>query len=129
MMKTSVRTSFLSFIGNPTGTPPKPNSLRIGLITMHAQDSGSVVPAKYLKISDFNTTQASNFYTKFYTQTAGSFTPLQKALARAGWIYAGKLNTGLTTGIPTADDPIQAARPRHFTLLTTDRYLNNPASS
>jgi len=128
MMKSSVGTSFLSFIGNPTGTPPKPNSLRIGLITMHAQDSGSVVPAKYLKISDFNTTQASNFYTKFYTQTAGSFTPLQQALARAGWIYAGKLNTGLTTGIPTADDPIQAACQRNFTLLTTDGYWNQLAS-
>src|SRR2546425_270518 len=128
MMKTSVGTSFLSFIGNPTGTPPKPNSLRIGLITMHAQDSGSVIPAKYLKISDFNTTQASNFYTKFYTQTAGSFTPLQQALARAGWIYAGKLNTGLTTGIPTADDPIQAACQRNFTLLTTDGYWNQLAS-
>jgi len=128
MMKTSVGTSFLSFIGNPTGTPPKPNSLRIGLITMHAQDSGSVAPAKYLKISDFNTTQASNFYTKFYTQTAGSFTPLQQALARAGWIYAGQLNTGLTTGIPTADDPIQAACQRNFTLLTTDGYWNNLAS-
>src|SRR3989441_3381409 len=128
MMKSSVGTSFLSFIGNPTGTPPKPNSLRIGLITMHAQDSGSVIPAKYLKISDFNTTQASNFYTKFYTQTAGSFTPLQQALARAGWIYAGKLNTGLTTGIPAADDPIQAACQRNFTLLTTDGYWNQLAS-
>ncbi|PYR16397.1 MAG: hypothetical protein DMF98_28130, partial [Acidobacteria bacterium] len=128
MMKTSVGTSFLSFIGNPTGTPPKPNSLRIGLITMHAQDSGSVIPAKYLKISDFNTTQASNFYTKFYTQTAGSFTPLQQALARAGWIYAGKLNTGLTTGIPAADDPILAACQRNFTLLTTDGYWNQLAS-
>jgi Neisseria PilC beta-propeller domain len=128
MMKSSVGTSFLSFIGNPTGTPPKPNSLRIGLITMHSQDSGSVAAAKYLKISDFNTTQASNFYTKFYTQTAGNATPLQQALARAGWIFAGKLNTGLTSGIPTADDPIQAACQRNFTLLTTDGYWNQLAS-
>src|SRR3989442_4118613 len=128
MMKSSVGTSFLSFIGNPTGTPPKPNSLRIGLITMHAQDSGSVIPAKYLKISEFNTPEASNFYPKFYTQTAGSFTLLQQALARAGWIYAGQLNTGLTTGIPTADDPIQAACQRNFTLLTTDGYWNQLAS-
>src|SRR2546425_1552188 len=129
MMKSSVGTSFLSFIGNPTGTPPKPNSLRIGFIAMNSQASGSVAPAKYLKISDFNTTQASNFYTKFYTQTAGSFTPLQQALTRAGWIYAGKLNTGITTGIPTADDPIQAACQRNFTLLTTDGYWNQLASS
>jgi type IV pilus assembly protein PilY1 len=120
--------AFLSFIGNPTGTPPKPNSIRLGLITMHAQDSGTVSSSKYLRISDFNTTQAGNFYNKFYTQTAGNATPLQEALARAGWIYAGKLNTGLTSGIPTADDPIQAACQRNFTLLTTDGYWNNLSS-
>lgn len=128
MMKTSVGLAFLSFIGNPSGTPPKPNSIRLGLITMHAQDSGTVSSAKYLRIADFDTTQAASFYNKFYTQTAGNATPLQQALARAGWIYAGKLNTGLTAGIPTTDDPIQAACQRNFTLLTTDGYWNNLSS-
>src|SRR5262249_24383285 len=47
----------------------------------------------------------------------------------AGWIYAGKLNTGLTSGIPTADDPIQAACQRNYTLLTTDGYWNGLSSS
>lgn len=128
MMKSSVGLAFLSFIGNPTGTPPKPNSIRLGLITMHAQDSGSVSSSKYLKITDFDTTQATNFYNKFYKITAANATPLQEALARAGWIYAGKLNTGLTSGIPTSDDPIQAACQRNFTLLTTDGYWNNLSS-
>ena len=126
-MKSSVGLSFLPFIGNPSGTPPKPNALRLGLITMHAQDSGSVSAAKYLRISDFDTTQASNFYTKFYQQTPLNATPLQETLSRAGWIFAGKLNTGLTAGIPTTDDPIQAACQRNFTLLTTDGYWNNEA--
>jgi type IV pilus assembly protein PilY1 len=124
-MKSSVGLSFLAFIGNPGGTPPKPNALRLGLITMHAQDSGTVSASKYLRISDFDTTQATNFYNKFYQQTALNATPLQEALSRAGWIFAGKLNTGLTTGIPTTDDPIQAACQRNFTLLTTDGYWNN----
>jgi type IV pilus assembly protein PilY1 len=126
-MKTSVGLSFLAFIGNPGGTPPKPNALRLGLITMHAQDSGTVSSSKYLRITDFDTTQASNFYTKFYQQTAQNATPLQESLSRAGWIFAGKLNTGLTAGIPTTDDPIQAACQRNFTLLTTDGYWNNLA--
>lgn len=129
MMKSSVGLAFLSFIGNPTGTPPKPNSIRLGLITMHAEDSGTVSSSKYLRISDFDTTQATNFYSKFYRLTAANATPLQEALARAGWIFAGKLNTGLTNGIPTTDDPIQAACQRNFTLLTTDGYWNNLSSS
>jgi Tfp pilus tip-associated adhesin PilY1 len=120
MMKTSLGLSLLSFIGNPTGTPAKPNALRLGYITINFDATN-----KYLKISDFNTTQASNFYTKLYnTVPPLAGTPLQAALARAGWIYAGKLNTGLTSGIPTTDDPIQAACQRNFTLLTTDGYWN-----
>ncbi|HYX65137.1 MAG TPA: PilC/PilY family type IV pilus protein, partial [Burkholderiales bacterium] len=129
MMKTSVGLAFLAFIGNPGGTPPKPSSIRLGLITMHAQDSGSVSSTKYLKIANFDTAQASLFYDKFYKQTAGNGTPLQEALARAGWIYAGKLGSGLTTGIPAADDPVQAACQRNFTLLTTDGYWNGLSSN
>jgi type IV pilus assembly protein PilY1 len=129
MMKSSVGLAFLAFVGNPGGTPPKPNAMRLGFITMHAQDSGSVSSSKYLRIADFDTTQAASFYSKFYQQTAQNSTPLQEALSRAGWIFAGKLNTGLTAGIPTADDPIQAACQRNYTLLTTDGYWNNLAWS
>jgi len=128
MMKSSVGIAFLPFIGAPTATPTKPNSIRLGFITMHAQDSGSVSASKYLRIQDFDTTQAANFYNKFYSNTASNATPLQEALSRAGWIFAGKLNTGLTSGIPTTDDPIQAACQRNYTLLTTDGYWNNLSS-
>jgi type IV pilus assembly protein PilY1 len=131
MMKSSVGIAFVPFIGSPSGTPPKPNAIRLGFITMHAQDSGSISTTgnKYLRIQDFDTTQATNFYNKFYANTAGNSTPLQEALARAGWIFAGKLNTGLTSGIPTSDDPIQAACQRNYTLLTTDGFWNNLSSS
>src|SRR5207302_1658083 len=108
MMKTSVGISFRGFISNPTGTPPKPDSLRVGFITIHAGDTGSVDANQYLKITNFNTTQANNLYTKFYQQIPGGFTPLREALSRAGWIFAGKLNAGLTNGIPADDDPIQS---------------------
>lgn len=131
MMKSSVGIAFVPFIGSPSGTPPKPNAIRMGFITMHAQDSGTISTTgnKYLRIADFDTTQATNFYNKFYANTAGNSTPLQEALSRAGWIYAGKLNTGLTKGIPTSDDPIQAACQRNYTLLTTDGFWNNLSSS
>ena len=127
MMKTSVGISFRGFISNPTGTPPKPDSLRVGLITIHAADSGSVAAAQYLRIDNFNTTNANNFYTKFYQQTPGAFTPLREALSRAGWIFAGKLGTGLTAGIPAADDPIQSSCQKNYSLLTTDGFWNSNA--
>jgi len=127
MMKTSVGISFRGFISNPTGTPPKPDSLRVGFITIHAGDSGSVDPNQYLKINNFNTTQANSLYTKFYQQTPFGFTPLREALSRAGWIFAGKLGTGLTTGIPAADDPIQSSCQKNYSLLTTDGFWNSNA--
>jgi type IV pilus assembly protein PilY1 len=127
MMKTSAGISFRGFISNPTGTPPKPDSLRVGLITLHAEDSGSIDTNQYLRINNFNTVQANNFYTRFYQQATGNATPLREALSRAGWIFAGKLNTGLTNGIPVADDPIQSSCQKNYTLLTTDGFWNQGA--
>jgi type IV pilus assembly protein PilY1 len=127
MMKTSAGISFRGFISNPTGTPPKPDSLRVGFITIHAEDSGTIDTNQYLRINNFNTTQANNFYTKFYQQVPGNATPLPEALSRAGWIFAGKLNTGLTNGIPTSDDPLQSSCQKNYTLLTTDGFWNGNA--
>ncbi len=127
MMKTSAGISFRGFISNPTGTPPKPDSLRVGFITLHAEDSGTIDTNQYLKITNFNTTQANNFYTKFYQQVPGNATPLREALSRAGWIFAGKLNTGLTNGIPVADDPVQSSCQKNYALLTTDGFWNQGA--
>src|SRR5882762_1532768 len=127
MMKTSVGISFRGFISNRTGTPPKPDNLRVGFITILAASSGSVDPTQYLRIDNFNTTQANNFYTKFYQQPPRLFTPLREALSRAGWIFAGKLGTGLTAGIPAADDPIQSSCQKNYSLLTTDGFWNSNA--
>ena len=124
MMKTSVGISFRGFISAPTATPPKPDNLRVGFITIHAEDSGTIDTNQYLRISNFNTTQASSLYTKFYALVPGNATPLRAALSRAGWIFAGKLNTGLTAGIPVADDPLQSSCQKNYTLLTTDGFWN-----
>jgi type IV pilus assembly protein PilY1 len=130
MMKSAAGRSFLSFISNPTGTPPKPDRMRVGFITIHAGDTGTINTAKYLRIDNFNTTHASNFYTKFYAQVPSSATPLLEALSRAGWIFAGKLGTGLTAGIPAADDPMQASCQKNFSIFTTDGFWNgNPGQT
>ncbi len=122
MMKSAAGRAFLSFISNPSGTPPKPDRLRVGFITINP--GASVAASKYLKIDNFNTTHASNWYTKFYAQVPGPSTPLREALSRAGWIFSGKLGTGLTAGIPAADDPMQASCQKNYSIFTTDGFWN-----
>lgn len=130
MMKTAAGRAFVSFIGNPTGSPKRPDTLRVGFITINP--GAPVSSGKYLSIAPFNrtggaTSQAANWYSKFYAQNPNGFTPLREALSRAGWIYAGKLNTGITAGIPVADDPVLASCQRHYTILTTDGFWNSNA--
>jgi len=131
MMKTSAGRSFLPFISNPTAIPPKPDRLRVGFITINptvpngSSSAGTNVDSsKYLKIDTFNTTKAASWYNKFYTIIPNSSTPLRPALSRAGWIFAGKLGTGLTAGIPAADDPVQASCQKNYSFLTTDGFWN-----
>jgi len=136
MMKTSAGRAFLPFVSNPSSTPPKPDRLRVGFITIHVADSGGVVenpPAgsgdfrQYLRLDTFNTTQATKWYKKFYEQDSNNATPLREALSRAGWIFAGKLDQGLTKGIPASHDPVQASCQRNYTFLTTDGFWNGNA--
>ena len=134
MMKTASGRAFLPFISNPSATPAVPDKLRVGFITINpfyaigsGTNSGSVQPNRWLKIDAFNTTQANSWYNMFYLQDPNQSTPLREALSRAGWIYAGKLGSGLTNGMTSADDPVQASCQRHFTLLTTDGYWNGNA--
>ena len=132
MMKTSAGRSFLPFISNSTATPPKPDRLRVGFITINPTNRNSnnnstapnVDSSKYQRVDTFNTANASNWYSKFYSIIPNNSTPLRLALSRAGWIFAGKLGTGLTQGIPPADDPIQASCQKNYSFLTTDGFWN-----
>ena len=128
MMKTAAGRAFVPFISTGSAN----DKLRVGFITINPEytntsgssNQGSVQASRYLKIDTFRTAHAGNWFTKFYSQVPDQGTPLREALSRAGWIFAGKMNTGLTDGIPAADDPVTASCQRHFTLLTTDGYWN-----
>src|SRR6267154_361307 len=141
MMKTSAGRAVLPFISTPTATPPKPDRLRVGFITINPTfpngsfSAGTNVDAsKYLKIDAFNNVNtlnpnhASNWYNKFYAIIPLPTTPLREALSRAGWIFAGKLGSGLTAGIPAADDPVQASCQKNYSFLTTDGFWNGTLS-
>jgi Tfp pilus tip-associated adhesin PilY1 len=132
MMKSGTGRALLGFIGNPSASPAKPNVLRVGFMTIHptfsnsssSSDQGTFQAAKYLRINSFDTAQATTFYSKMYAIIPDQGTPLQQALSRAGWIFAGKLGSGLTPGLTAADDPMIASCQRNFALLTTDGYWN-----
>jgi type IV pilus assembly protein PilY1 len=99
------------------------DSYRVGFITINP----SPISSKYLKISDFTpgaTGHKQAWYSKLYSQNTGPSTPLREALSRVGWIFSGKLNTGLTSGIPVADDPVTASCQPNFAILSTDGYWN-----
>lgn len=97
-------------------------SYRVGFITINP--NSPVTSSKYLKVADFDATHKQNFLDKLYGQSTNGSTPLREALSRAGWIFAGKLGSGLTSGIAAADDPVQYACQQNFTILTTDGYWN-----
>ena len=135
MMKTTAGRAFFPLVSTGSAN----DKLRVGFITINPffknvsglndpdDNQGSVQSDRYLKIDTFRGgagNQAANWYSTFYAQKPALGTPLREALSRAGWIFAGKLNSGLTTGIPAADDPVIASCQRHFTLLTTDGYWN-----
>src|SRR6267154_1119455 len=141
MMKTSAGRAVLPFISTPTATPPKPDRLRVGFITINPTfpngtfSAGTNVDAsKYLKIDAFNNVNtlnpnhATNWYNKFYAIIPLPATPLREALSRAGWIFAGKLGTGLTAGIPAADDPVHASCQKNYSFLTTNGFWNGTLS-
>src|SRR5882672_8036546 len=141
MMKTSAGRAFLPFISTPTATPPKPDRLRVGFITINptvpngsSSAGAGVHSSKYLKIDAFNNVNtlnpnhASNWYNKFYAIIPNNSTPLREALSRAGWIFAGKLGANLTAGIPAADDPVQASCQKNYSFLTTDGFWNGTLS-
>jgi len=95
---------------------------RVGFITINP--GNPVSSTKYLAIADFDATQKSNWYTKLYSQSAGSSTPLRQALARAGRHFAG-IQTGINSGM--TGDPMQYSCQQNFTILTTDGYWNGSA--
>lgn len=98
---------------------------RVGFLII---EPGSFVSSsEYLKLDVFNTSHKTDWYNLLFSINGTTNTPLRAALSRGGWVYGGVLNTGLTNGIPTADDPIIASCQQNFALLTTDGFWNSSA--
>lgn len=76
----------------------------------------------FLNLADFSGAHRQRFYQQLYAVAPAASTPLRGALAKAGRLYAGKLLTG-------ADDPVQYACQRNYTILSTDGYWNADGES
>lgn len=107
------------------------DKFRVGFITINP--GSPVSGSKYLALNTFGTTQKSNWYAKFYSQSPSGSTPLRTALSRVGRHYAGKtdaINSGMgfdpsSIGPSGSPDSMIASCQKNFTLLTTDGYWNS----
>jgi type IV pilus assembly protein PilY1 len=106
-----------------TGRAFKPLDLhfRVGFMTIN----NNVSPA-FLNVSDFDSTQKSNFYAKLYESNPNNSTPLREALSKAGRLFAGQLTT---LNSATVVDPVQYSCQQNYTILSTDGFWNGTASS
>ncbi|MFG5777060.1 pilus assembly protein [Comamonas sp. J-3] len=82
----------------------------------------------FLNIADINRDsggQMDLWYRKLFAANPSGNTPLRPRLATAGRYYAGKLKNTTVNG-STANDPMQYACQRNYTILSTDGYWNLP---
>lgn len=82
------------------------------------------VNPSFLNITDFDSTQKYNWYTKLYGASPDNSTPLREALSSAGRIYAMQKTTVYGVNVT---DPIQYSCQKNFALVSTDGYWNGSA--
>ena len=95
--------------------------VRIGFMTINNATKGG----DFLNVKDAGTASGGHklqWYNKLLAAKPDGGTPLRKALTTAGHYYAGKL---LSIYDVTAEDPVQYACQRHYTMLSTDGYWND----
>ncbi|MGE5466335.1 MAG: PilC/PilY family type IV pilus protein [Ignavibacteria bacterium] len=112
MVKTAASQSFASIGSN----------YRVGYLSIN-NNTGS----DFINLDTFNAANKYAWYTKFFSADTGSSTPLRVTLAKAGRLYAGKLN-GTTLNGSTVVDPMQYSCQQNFTILSTDGYWNESST-
>jgi len=90
---------------------------RVGFMSMN-NNTGS----DFLNIDDFDGTQKSNWYAKFYAASPANGTPLRSLLSVAGRIFAKDIASYNNS---TVTDPIQYSCQQNFAILSTDGYWNS----
>lgn len=94
---------------------------RVGFVTLN----DNVAPG-FLNISDFATTQKTEFYKQLYGSNPSSGTPLRSTLSKIGRMYANKISS--INGVSVVD-PVQYSCQQNYTILSTDGIWNSDSSS
>lgn len=92
------------------------NRFRVGFMTINSNGSKD-----FLNIGDFDSATKTTWYDALYSNGTNGGTPLRRALADAGRMYAGKLTS--RNGV-TVVDPVQYSCQQNYTLLSTDGFWN-----
>jgi type IV pilus assembly protein PilY1 len=108
MMKTASGTAFKDI----------DSRFRVGFMTINNVDNET---NDFLNIGDFDSATKTTWYDSLYGNETGGSTPLRRALADAGRMYAGVLTK--RNGV-TVVDPVQFSCQQNFTLLSTDGLWN-----
>jgi type IV pilus assembly protein PilY1 len=92
---------------------------RVGFTTIN---TAGVTGGYFLDVADFGTGHKLDFYTKLYSVSTVTGTPLRGALSRVGQYFAKK-------GASQTYDPVQYSCQKNFNILSTDGYWNNLSST
>ncbi len=88
---------------------------RVGFTTIN---TAGVTGGYFLDVADFGAGHKLDFYTKLFSVSTVTGTPLRGALSRVGQYFA-KRGSGQTY------DPVQYSCQKNFNILSTDGYWNN----
>lgn len=110
MMRSAVGRAFI----------PIDSKYRVGFTTIN---NPSAAPStKFLEVGAFDNNQKVAFYSDLYGADVGNSTPLRGALSKVGRYFANKAPD-------QANDPMEYACQRNYSILSTDGYWNTGSSS
>ncbi|WP_161603769.1 pilus assembly protein [Noviherbaspirillum massiliense] len=117
MMKTAASNAFAQ-IDSASDLVNNVSRFRLGYMSIN-NNTGS----DFLNLGEFAGAQKYNWYNKLISANPNSSTPVRAALAKAGRLYAGKLN-GQTLNGSRVVDPLQYSCQQNYTILSTDGFWN-----
>ena len=120
MMKTSASRAFAG-IDSAADITAGVSRFRVGYMSIN-----NTAGSQFLNLGEFVGQQRADWFGKLFTADTGSGTPLREALAKAGRLYAGKLNGDTLNGVAVTD-PLQWSCQQNFTILSTDGFWNSGA--
>lgn len=117
MMKTATSRAF-STLDSDAAIAAGDSRYRVGYLSLN-NNTGK----DFLNIKLFGKDQKYEWYRKLFAARPQSGTPLRRALAQAGRLYAGRMN-GTDFRGSTVEEPLEYSCQKNYTILSTDGFWN-----